>query len=83
MVVDCDFAAAHGGSPVYADGVQIGTVASGGYGARTKKNIAYAFVDSAHGEHGQKFTVGILGEQYNATVVEPNMIDPENARVRA
>ena len=83
MVVDCDFAAAHGGSPVYADGVQVGTVTSGGYGARTKKNIAYAFVDSAHGETGQKLTVGILGEQYNATVVEPNMIDPENARVRA
>ena len=83
MTVDCDFASAHSGDPVFNGESQVGTVTSGGYGFRVSKNIAYAFVDPQYAEIGSRLSVGIIGEPYPATVVDPVLYDPENELVRS
>jgi dimethylglycine dehydrogenase len=83
MTVDCDIAPAHGGDPVYADGQQVGSVTSAGYGHRVKQSIAYAYVEPQSAAIGTPLTIGILGEQYPAEVVSPIFYDPENERMRA
>ena len=79
---DCDIASAHGGDPVFADAQQVGSVTSAGYGHRVAKNIAYAYVNPDQVEIGTRLSVGILGEKYDAIVVEPILYDPENQLVR-
>jgi dimethylglycine dehydrogenase len=83
MTVDCDIAAAHAGDPVFAGDQQVGSITSGGYGFRTAKNIAYAFVDPARAQIGTRLGIGILGERYTAEVVEPVLYDAENRLVRS
>ncbi len=83
MEVDCDIAVAHGGDQVCCDGVQVGSVTSSGYGHRTQKNIAYAFVNPDKSEIGTQLQIGILGDYYSAVVINPNQYDPDNARVLA
>jgi len=82
MTVDCDIASAHGGDPVFADAQQVGSVTSAGYGHRVAMNIAYAYVNPDQAEIGTRLSVGILGEKYDAIVVEPILYDPENQLVR-
>jgi dimethylglycine dehydrogenase len=82
MTVDCDHAAAHGGDSVYAGDDLIGTVSSGGYGHRVKKNIAFAFVNPEFAATGTALEIGILGQRYRATVCEPCLYDAENKLVR-
>jgi dimethylglycine dehydrogenase len=83
MTVECDIASAHGGDPVFAGDRQVGSVTSAGYGHRVQKNIAYAYVDPQSAEVGTRLSLGILGERYDAEVVEPVFYDPENQLVRA
>ncbi len=83
LTVDCDIAAAHSGDPVFSDEQQVGTVTSAGYGHRVQRNIAYAYVDPQYADIGARLSLGILGEKYDAVVVEPILYDPENRRVRA
>ena len=83
MNVDCDIAPAHGGDPIYTNGEQVGSVTSGGYGHRIKRNIAFGFVSPEHTSIGTPLEVGILGKRYGATVVEPCQYDPENRLVTA
>jgi dimethylglycine dehydrogenase len=82
MTVDCDIASAHGGDPVFADAQQVGSVTSAGYGHRVAKNIAYAYVNPDQAEIGTRLSIDILGEKYDAIVVEPILYDPENQLVR-
>jgi dimethylglycine dehydrogenase len=83
MTVDCDIASAHGGDPVFADDQQVGSVTSAGYGHRVAKNIAYAYVNPAAAAVGTRLSLGILGDKYDAVVVDPILYDPENQRVRS
>ena len=83
LAVDCDFACAHGGGPVFLGDEQVGSVTSSGYGHRTSINYAYAFVDLRVAEIGAIVEVGILGERFSAEVIEPCQYDPENMRVRS
>ncbi len=83
MTVDCDIAPPHSGDPVFYDDHQVGTVTSGGYGFRVEKNIAYAFVNPAQAETGTQLRVGILGDSYQAIVVDPVLYDPANEKVRS
>ncbi len=83
MTIDCDIAPAHSGDPVFAGELQVGSITSGGYGFRVKRNIAYAFVDPDQAKTGTALTVGILGEKYAAIVVDPILYDPENNLVRS
>lgn len=83
MIIDCDLAAAHSGDPVFHKDHQVGTVTSGGYGFRVNKNLAYAFVDPDMAKIGLELEVGILGERYNAIVIEPTLYDPDNLLVKS
>jgi dimethylglycine dehydrogenase len=83
MTIGCEHAPAHGGDPVFADGRQVGSVTSAGYGHRVSKNIAYAYIEPSHAIPGSALTVGILGERYSATIVEPALYDPSFSRVRS
>lgn len=75
LIIDCDQAPAHGGDPVFAEGQQVGTITSGGFGYRIEKNIAYAYVLPEHAEPGTTLSVGILGEPHAARVVESCLYD--------
>jgi len=83
MTVDCDIAAAHGGDPVFVDDQQVGSVTSAGYGHRVGRNIAFAYVEPACAEIGTRLSLGILGERYDAEVVQPVLYDAENRLPRS
>ncbi len=83
VAVQCDFASAHGGDPVFSGDTQVGSVTSSGYGHRTGINYAMAYVQPEFAGIGSALEVGILGERYAATVIAPCQYDPENERVRA
>jgi len=91
MNVECDIGACHAGDPVFVDGKQVGTVTSGGYGHRVKKNIALAFIDpevavslqTQTQESNSVLAVGILGETYPAQLSTLDQYDPQYSRVRA
>ena len=83
MTVDCEIAPAHGGDPVFSGARQVGSVTSAGYGHRVGRNIAYAYVDPDSAGVGTRLGVGILGERYDAVVVEPILYDPENRLPRS
>ena len=83
MTVDCDIAAAHGGDPVFANGELVGSITSGDYGHRVKKNIAYALVDPEHSAIGTELTVTILGDNYPAVVCTDCLYDEEYKLVRS
>nr|MBX2837940.1 aminomethyltransferase family protein [Gammaproteobacteria bacterium] len=83
LIVDCDIAAAHAGDSVYSGDELIGTVTSGGYGHRTNKNIAFAFLKPDFANIGTALTIDVLGKHYPAVVCEPCLYDPSNNRVKA
>ncbi len=83
LAIDCDTAPAHAGDPVWADDRQVGVVTSGGYGHRVGENIAYAFVEPGQAEIGAQLSVTIVGQSFNAKVVERCLFDPNNALVRS
>jgi dimethylglycine dehydrogenase len=83
MTVDCDIAPAHGGDPVFSGEQQVGSVTSAGFAHRVQENIAYAYVDPQCAAVGSRLELGILGDRYEAVVVEPILYDPENRLVRA
>lgn len=72
------------GSEAIFDGdTLIGRATSGGYGWRIKKSLALAMVPPAYAELGSKMQVHILGEPYEATVIEESPFDTENQVLRA
>ncbi|TNF90807.1 MAG: FAD-dependent oxidoreductase [Gammaproteobacteria bacterium] len=83
MTIDCAIAPAHGGDPVYADGRQVGSVTSAGYGHRVGENIAYAYIEPSQAEIGNRVEVGILGDRYAAEVVNPVRYDADNRLPRS
>ena len=83
MTVDCDIGPAHGGDPVFSAERQVGSVTSGGYGHRVGENIALAYVTPEQALVGTRLDIGILGERFAATVVEPVRYDAGFAKVRS
>ena len=83
MTIDCDIAPAHGGDPVFCGERQVGSVTSAGFGHRVGRNIAYAYVEPDCAASGTVLSVGIIGERYPASVVDPVLYDPDNALLRA
>ncbi len=83
LEVQCAEASAHGGDPVFHNGQQVGVVSSAGFGHRTDKNLAYAYVDPRVAHEGQALTVQIVGEDCAAVVVPRCLYDPENQLVRS
>lgn len=83
LLLDHDSAPAHGGASVMHQGKVVGTVSSGDYGHRVKRNIAYAFVLPDFAPEGTAVQIDVLGDLTPATVTAPALYDVEMARVRA
>ncbi len=83
LVVDCDLAPAHAGDPVYQGDALVGTVTSGAYGHRVRKNIAFAFVMPQHAMPGAELMVEMLGHRQAAQVIDRCLYDPTNLLVKA
>ncbi len=82
ITIACSHAPSHGGASVTIEDKVIGTVTSAGWGYRTDKNIALAFIDPAFSAVGTAVSVDVLGIKTPATVVEQVLFDPENMRLK-
>jgi dimethylglycine dehydrogenase len=64
------------------DGKVVGTVSSGGWGHRTGKNIAYAFVVPSLSAHGTQLEIDVLGHIVAAQITDQALYDPQMTRPR-
>ena len=80
--VDALDADCHGGEAVMKDGRVVGLTTSGGYGHRTARSYAFAFVEPDLAAAGIGFEVSILDEPRAARVLPGPAHDPQNLRVR-
>jgi dimethylglycine dehydrogenase len=78
--VDFDVA---GGEPVFAGGEPVGVTTSGGFGHRTGRSLAFAYVGSGHEGPGTSLEIALLGERRRATVLAAPVWDRGNERLRA
>ena len=82
LVVTTDHADCWGSEPVLLDDQVVGYVTSGGYGWRTGKSLAVAWLDTHLAKPGSGLQVQILEELYPAEVVSDPLYDPDNAKLR-
>lgn len=71
----------HGGEPVLRGGKPVGLTTSGGYGYTIGKSLGWLFVRKDTPKDG--LTVQILNTEYDVTVHEDALFDPQNLRPRA
>ena len=79
-VTDAD---ARGSEAIYKDGEVIGRATSGGYGWRCGKSLALGLVQKDLSVIGTELEIEILGEKYQAIVVDESPFDPTNECLRA
>ena len=72
-----------GNNPIYKDNKVVGRATGGEFGFRLDKSIALAMVKPEHANVGDKLQVDILGEMYEATVLEESPYDSKNNLLRA
>ena len=82
LEVDVDNADARGNEPVYHNNKVVGVVTSGGYGFRTKKSLAFAYVKADLAE-GTGFEIEIQGKRRKAKILDKVVYDPENKKLIA
>ncbi len=81
LVIEADDADAHGFEPIFADGKPVAYVASGGYGHRTRKSIAFSYLSVELAAPGTRLEVDLVGVRRPASVAEEPLYDPENERL--
>lgn len=79
-VTDAD---ARGSEAIYQDGELVGRATSGGFGWRVNKSLALGMVTPELAAIGTQLQIEILGEQYQATVVDESPYDSTNTKLRA
>ena len=72
-----------GNNPIFKDGKVVGRATGGEFGFRLDKSIALAMVKPDFSNVGDKLQVDILGEMYDATVLDESPYDSENSLLRA
>jgi len=82
LEVDVDNADARGNEPVYHNNKIVGVVTSGGYGFRTKKSLAFAYVKS-NLANGGSLEIEIQGQKRKAKILNKVVYDPDNQKLRA
>lgn len=65
------------------EGEVIGLTTSGGYGHRTGKSLAFAYVQPGYAEPGTEMTCWLLGEPRTAVVLADPVFDAANEKLRA
>ncbi len=71
-----------GREALYAGGTRVGRLTSGGYSVHFGKQIGMGYVGPDHAAVGTKLKVRMLGELWDAKVVEDSPYDPQNATIR-
>ena len=79
-VTDAD---ALGNNPIYLDGRVIGRATSGGYGHRIQKSLVLAMINPSNIKIGLKVKIDILGNKFDASIIEESPYDPENEKLKA
>lgn len=74
---------ARGGEAVFADGRVIGVTTSGGYGHRTGKSLAFAYLSADRAQPETALTVELLAKEHRAKILADAAYDPLNERLRA
>jgi len=82
LEVDVDSVDARGNEPVYHNGKVVGVVTSGGYGFRTKKSLAFAYVKSDLSE-ASDLEIEIQGKKRKAKILQKVVYDPDNKKLKA
>ena len=82
LEVDVDDADARGNEPVYCNGKVVGVVTSGGYGFRSRKSLAFAYVKSDFVE-ATGLEIEIQGKKRKAKILHKVVYDPENKKLTA
>ena len=77
-----DNADARGNEPVYHNNKVVGLVTSGGYGFRTKKSLAFAYVKSDLGTD-ENLEIEIQGQRRKTKILDKVVYDPDNQKLRA
>jgi dimethylglycine dehydrogenase len=86
LEVDTARSDASGFEPVYLDDTPVGYVTSGGYGHRTAKSLALAYLDTGAiraAEQGAAFEVPLVGRRSAASLTAPCVFDPSGERMRS
>jgi dimethylglycine dehydrogenase len=78
-VTDAD---ARGSEAIYKGDELVGRATSGGFGWRTGKSLALGLVAPEYAAIGTELQIEILGELYQATVIEESPYDPTNVKLR-
>ena len=82
MEVDVDNVDARGNEPVYHNNNVVGVVTSGGYGFRSKKSLAFAYVKSDLAE-SSNLEIEIQGKKRKTKILHKVVYDPENKKLTA
>jgi len=82
LEVDVDNADARGNEPVYHNNKIVGVVTSGGYGFRTKKSLAFAYVKSDLA-NSVNLEIEIQGQKRKTKILDKVVYDPDNQKLKA
>jgi len=82
LEVDVDNADARGNEPIYHNNKIVGVVTSGGYGFRTKKSLAFAYVKSDLA-NGGNLEIEIQGQRRKTKILDKVVYDPDNQKLKA
>ena len=82
LEVNVDNADAGGNEPVYHNNKIVGVVTSGGYGFRTQKSLAFAYVKSDLANDGN-LEIEIQGQKRKTKILDKVAYDPDNKKLRA
>jgi dimethylglycine dehydrogenase len=72
-----------GNNPIRRNGSLVGRSTSGNYGFRLQKSLALAMVSPDLAMPGTELEIEVLGDGYEATVLDESPYDPANHRLRA
>ncbi|MEM1073355.1 MAG: FAD-dependent oxidoreductase [Pseudomonadota bacterium] len=82
FTIESTSAAAQPGASVMQNGTVVGTVTSGGWGHRTGRNIAYAFLKPGVLETSGALAIDVLGDLVAVTPLSEPLYDPEMTLLR-
>jgi len=82
LEVDVDNVDARGNEPVYHNNKVVGVVTSGGYGFRSQKSLAFAYVKSDLAETSN-LEIEIQGKKRKTKILHEVVYDPENKKLTA
>lgn len=80
--IQVENADAMGFEPIYKGDQRVGYVTSGGYGYRTEKSLAMAYLDTEHIDPDVNYEVLIIGERRQAKLLTEAAYDASGSRMR-